>query len=266
MRRSADETTKGIVRPNEAFRHFTLDRWDPEPPLDRFVEFYWKTAWELDEPFVQNVVPPPAVNLVFEPDGTAILSGVMRTIFERELEGRAWALGVKFRPGGFRAFSDRSMSELTDERIDIDDFFGPEGRALADAVADAADDVTRVGLIHGFFAPLAPEDPTVGEELSALVETTAPDHRVTKAADLAAHMGVSTRTLQRLFSEHVGVGPKWVLDRHRLQTAAERARQPVESWADVARELGYADQAHLTAALTAHFGTPPAAYARLESE
>lgn len=265
MKKSADLNTRGIVSPATAFDHFTLERWDPEPPLDRFFDLCWKTAWNLPEPFVQNVVPPPAVNLVFEPDGSAIVSGIMRTIFEKELHGSAWALGIKFRPGGFRPFSDRSMAELTDQRLDIAELFGCDGRVLADAVIDADDDATRLRLIHDFFAARAPTETSVGERLSDLVDATTGDHRVARASDLAERMGVSRRTLQRLFAEHVGVGPKWVLDRHRLQNAAERARQPVESWADVARELGYSDQAHLTAALTAHYGTPPAAYSRLET-
>ncbi len=40
---------------------------------------------------------------------------------------------------------------------------------------------------------------------------------------------------------------------------------PVTSWADVAHQLGYADQAHLTGAVRAAYGAPPAAQARQES-
>ena len=40
-----------------------------------------------------------------------------------------------------------------------------------------------------------------------------------------------------------------------------RSRDPVD-WSALARELGFADQAHLTRAFTATIGVPPAAYAR----
>jgi AraC-like DNA-binding protein len=55
-----------------------------------------------------------------------------------------------------------------------------------------------------------------------------------------------------------------VLNRLRVQAAAAAAQAPVRSWADVAHQLGYADQAHLTSEVTATYGSPPAAYARQE--
>lgn len=35
---------RAIVRPARALEHFTLARWDPAPPLDRFVDRFWKTC------------------------------------------------------------------------------------------------------------------------------------------------------------------------------------------------------------------------------
>ena len=59
----------------------------------------------------------------------------------------------------------------------------------------------------------------------------------------------------------LGCGP-WTSPRA-VQDAAARAAADVPiSWADLAAELGFADQAHLTRAFTATIGTPPAAYAR----
>lgn len=91
------------------------------------------------------------------------------------------------------------------------------------------------------------------------------DRRVRSAADLASATGCSVRTLQRLYASHVGVSPTWVIRRFRIIDAAERvqAREPV-SWAALAAELGYSDQAHLTRDFTATLGTTPAAYARAE--
>jgi transcriptional regulator GlxA family with amidase domain len=74
------------------------------------------------------------------------------------------------------------------------------------------------------------------------------------------------RTLQRLFDLHVGVGPSFVIRRWRIIEAAEAARtaidrnEPWPGWADVAAQLGYADQAHLTRDFGRHLGTSPSAY------
>ena len=80
---------------------------------------------------------------------------------------------------------------------------------------------------------------------------------------VSGHAGMTVRTLQRGFAEYVGAGPKWVIQRCRLQDAAARAAgaEPVD-WAALAVELGFADQAHLTRAFTATIGVPPAVYTR----
>ena len=261
-----EQDTRGIVSPSVAASQFTLDRFDPEPPLDRFVSRFWKTTWHLDEPFVQSIVTFPVVNLVFQADGSATVSGVQLRNDERRLEGSGWALGVMFRVGGFSPFSSVAMADLVGERVPAVELFGSSMGELATAVANASDDTRQVALVHTFLAELAPDDPTPGEQLSDWVEgAVAEEPPVTKVGDLASRAACSTRTLQRLFRQHVGVGAKVVLDRHRIQAAGEAARKPVSSWLDVAADLGYADQAHLTAAMSDAFGQPPARYARQES-
>jgi AraC-like DNA-binding protein len=85
------------------------------------------------------------------------------------------------------------------------------------------------------------------------------DLRVT---DVAAEHGVSARTLQRLFRRHVGVSPKWVLQRYRLHEAAERmASGEATDLAALALDLGYADQAHFGNDFRRYVGVPPTAYA-----
>jgi AraC-like DNA-binding protein len=65
-----------------------------------------------------------------------------------------------------------------------------------------------------------------------------------------------------LFADYVGVSPKWVMRRARLHEAASRADSgEVVDWAQLAFDLGYADQAHLTRDFTDTIGVPPAQYA-----
>ncbi|WP_232519950.1 helix-turn-helix domain-containing protein [Actinosynnema pretiosum] len=86
---------------------------------------------------------------------------------------------------------------------------------------------------------------------------------LTRVDAVARELGVGVRSLQRLFAEHVGVGPKWVVRRYRLREATDRlAAGGRIAWAELAAELGYADQGHLTRDFTEVFGEPPTTYAR----
>jgi AraC-like DNA-binding protein len=96
-----------------------------------------------------------------------------------------------------------------------------------------------------------------------MVERAAADAAITRADQLAAAYDVGLRRLQRLFAEHVGVGPKWVIRRYRLHEAAARAADGGDlDLVRLAADLGYSDQAHLTRDFTAIVGVSPARYAR----
>lgn len=143
----------------------------------------------------------------------------------------------------------------------IGEVFGPDGVELAAALNldDAPAAVTRVGR---FLASRAPSESATGEEVSAIVGLIQADRTVSSVAGLAERLGIHPRRLQRLFSEYVGVSPRWVIRRARLHAAAEEAKRPhPRSWGELAADLGYADQAHLTRSFTQAVGDPPARYA-----
>jgi len=85
-----------------------------------------------------------------------------------------------------------------------------------------------------------------------------------RVTDVAAHHEMSTRALQRLFRRYVGAGPKWVLQRYRLHSAAERiAAGDRGGWAEIAAGLGYADQAHFVRDFRMLVGVTPCVRDRL---
>jgi AraC-like DNA-binding protein len=130
-------------------------------------------------------------------------------------------------------------------------------------VAATDDAGVRARLVGDFLAGLPAAPLPMTATVNAIVHQVARDRSITRVDDLAARLGVGTRRLQRLFADHVGVPPKWVINRSRIHAAAEAAAgpEPVD-WATLAADLGYSDQAHLVRDFTAAVGTPPARYAR----
>lgn len=81
-----------------------------------------------------------------------------------------------------------------------------------------------------------------------------------RVAHLAAAFGLTERTLQRLVVQRVGMTPKWLLQRRRLHDAVERLKAGTLSLAEIANELGYADQAHFTQDFRTFTGMTPGLY------
>lgn len=82
---------------------------------------------------------------------------------------------------------------------------------------------------------------------------------------------MSERQLQRLFLEHMGVPPKWVVQRFRLQEAVHRlSSSEAVDLAGLAQSLGFFDQAHFTREFTREFtrliDRSPASYRRTQAQ
>lgn len=218
MPSGATTSLGGILDPDAARRHFRLTRYPPSADLADLVERHWIVEWDLDAPFTQELVTHPCVNLVFEADA-ALIHGVITGRGAKEIAGRSKAVGVKFRPGGFHPFLPVPAHTLTDSARTLEDAFGanPHAEVLA-----AREDRAQIAVVERFLRSLPREaDPLVSEVVD-IFRLILRDPSVVRVEQLAARAGRSPRSLQRLFREYVGVTPKWVLRRLRLQEAADR--------------------------------------------
>jgi AraC-like DNA-binding protein len=255
--------TRGVLHPEAIGTVFSLERRRPPADLARLVDVHWLVSWDLrsQEPYRSQVLPHPCVHLVFEPGGAAV-HGISRQRFERRLEGAGWAVGTKFLPAGIEPFSRLPVRELTGRVLGLPAVFGDAGARLEQACPPQLGPDHALARVHRFLRDRLPGAPDPRRELVELVvadmRDAAPGERV---ADVAARHHVSERTLQRLFSAYVGIGPKWVLQRYRLHEAVEQLQgQGSIDWARLALELGYYDQAHFVRDFRSLVGRTPAQY------
>ena len=232
----------------------------PAADLARYVARYWIVHWDLrgQPPYRQLVVPYPNVHLSFVGGDPPLVHGVLRGHAYRTLAGAGRVFGVAFRPGCFRPVLGRSVATITGRSVPARDVFGPPTPDRA-----AAGDEAMVRLVEDFLRATLPAPDPTAEAVAVMVDRIAADPDLTRVESLAAAVDTRVRTLQRLFSGYVGVGPKWVIRRYRLHEVSERLAQGRDvAWARLAADLGYADQAHLSRDFTAIFGEPPSRYAR----
>jgi len=260
----AASDTRGILNPSDGLQRFSLDRLEPPESLRPWVDRFWIVRWGLGpgEQYEQEVLPHPSVQLAFEAHG-ATVHGIGTRRFLARLEGSGRVIGVKLLPGAFTAFSARPMADLVDRVLPLADVFGERAGELAQRVASEPDVPRAAGLIAAFLESLEPADDENIRRVAELVALVQRDRSITRSEALARHAGSSVRVLQRLFERHLGLGPKWVIGRARVQEAAERiARGESVDFAALALALGYYDQAHLIHDFKAQVGFTPAAYAQ----
>ena len=255
---------------------FSHARLAPPASLVPWVQHFWMVEWDLRDaaPRLQETLPHPSVYLVFEQHleraGSTMkaeIAGVTTGKFSRLLEGHARVFGVKFRPGGFRALLSTGVSTLTDRVLPAEQVFGTSVLELADCLSRCADAETMAEAAGRFLGSLELSRDASAQLSAKLVELIFKDPTILTVEPLAEKAGMSVRSLQRLFKEYVGVPPKWVIRRYRLHELVERLHsgQAFEG-AQLALDLGYADQAHLIHDFRHLVGYTPTGYRKLAAK
>ena len=268
----APAPTRGLLGRRDV-RPFVLRRFVPSTDLAWCLEHHWVVTWDVSpgHDAVSRVLPAPSVNISFT--GTRLnLTGVMSQVFSHPLTGSGWVYGMKFHPGGVRPFVPFDVQRLTDRSQPAVDVW-PGAAVLLDALSsspaptDEGKVQTLVAAGESFLRSFQVEADPVVATVSELTHRLLTDPTVRRVTDVCDGMRIEQRTLQRLFRSYVGVTPRWVLQRGRLHLAAERVTDHAETgegpgWAELAADLGYADQAHFIRDFRRVLGETPAAYAR----
>ncbi|MDQ0372305.1 AraC family transcriptional regulator [Cellulomonas humilata] len=268
MRIRPDETS-GVLHPENLTRYAA--RWiDPDPAVRDVVDTYWHVRWHLDEGEVvdQTIVDLPAVTLTVEAGDVPadlVVTGLHRRAWQRRIAGSGDVFAVRLRPAGLAVLSALRPQDLADATTPLTGGIDDGLRALLARIAAAGTPDDRARVADALVAERLRAHPPSPAHLLAnevLDELRSRAYRRT-GTPLAEHFAVSERSIQRALSATLGIGPKQAARRIRLQEAARAiAVHGDDDLAEIAVELGYADQAHLTSDFRAATGTTPGAYRR----
>lgn len=225
--------------------------------LSPMIEHFWWVQWSIDREQTSEVLPYPSVHIVFENQISEIV-GIVRKKFIRKLEGEGAVFGIKFRPAMFRQCDSTPACRLTDRTLPLD--LAVWDRGLVSRLLHTPSMPDKAHLAEKALRLIAKTGDRRSLQIRDLVEyvRTNPDMR--SVADLVLKSGWTERTLQRLFRDYLGVSPKWVIRRFRLQEAAECLARQEGTIASVAAELGYFDQAHFARDFKSVVGLSPSRF------
>lgn len=236
--------SKGHLNPGSGGLSF--DRFELGADLADLVRHVWVPRWAVPDGAVrpQRVLTYPALNAVIEP-GTAALYGPDSRVQVRELRGTSWAVGILFRPAAGPLLTSTAAIALAGSSEPLPSApAGPVRRIMAER-ADVRDELMRV--LRAWLLPVVAGVDDRGRLVNEACRLAEEDPGLTRAADLAARLGVSPRSLERLVRIHVGLTPKWLIECRRLQHAATTLfTLPGTDLSALAAELSYTDYSHFS--------------------
>ena len=245
--------------------HFTIDRYPVSPRLEPIARRFWIPVWDVPAGWEspQRVLQYPVCLLVVS-DEYARFYGVVSGRSSTTLVGRGWAVGLMLQPAAGHLLSGHPVRDLTNRFADVESVTGLSGIRLGDRIrevmrGDPGDEDRRTEartLVEDHLATHLPID-----EEGAFVNAVETTPELLRVDDLCERFDVAERTLQRVLRKRVGITPKWLIRRRRLQEAADRLRDADADLSGIAIELGYADQAHFTRDFRAATGLTPGRFA-----
>jgi len=232
----------------------------PPAVLAAVVDAFWQSDGS-GGPF--RVLPDGCMDFIFDLErGTARLVGAMTEAVIVEVRPGDRCLGVRFEAGMAASYLDASAAEVRDGDAPLDDVTFARRFRLAERVAEAPNDAARRRLIAEFLltprARVRAPDPRLRRAVRFLREHTGS----AAVRALTAELGLSERQLERLFTAHVGLGPKAFARVARLERAVTLMGGAVRGQAELAALAGYSDESHLIREFRALALASPAELAR----
>jgi AraC-like DNA-binding protein len=158
---------------------------------------------------------------------------------------------------------DRIVLDSPDQRVPLREVFPEADEERLRSLAAAANGAALLDCLEELLRRVGPETSKGWEQAVAITDRIVGDATLRTVEQTAMEFHTHPRTLQRLFREYVGVSPKWMIRRCRIQEAAALVEaRSVVNWAGFAASLGYFDQAHFVNDFRAIVGHSPVRHER----
>ena len=171
----------------------------------------------------------------------------------------AWAVAsIRFRPAGTYPFFPAPASAINEPLVDLDALWGRAATDLRERLLEAPSPEAMLTAADAFLYERLAWTPSPDPPIIAATRLLGRGAGVAETAD---RIGWTDRTLQRHFSQQVGLTPKRFARVRRLQRAiAHTLEAPQVDWARLATECGYFDHAHLINEFRMLTGLTPGEY------
>jgi AraC-like DNA-binding protein len=252
---------RGRLDPAGFARHVQFATRPPPPDLRLFVEHFWSIRWDVAAGTYESaeVMHRPYVDLFVSAEASGI-QGTFRGKRIYPATGSGRILGIRFRPGGFKAFWPGRMADLQDRNAALAEAF-PELPAGFTTDMLARSDEEAAMAFADLLRARSPRFDGDIDLVNAIITAIETDDTLRSVAAVGAMFGRSDRWLQQFFRDYVGIGLKWLLQRHRLLAAASQIRASDEpDWAGLAYDLGYSSQQHFITDFRKVLGETPVQY------
>lgn len=208
----------------------------------------------LADPFAQRA----RGDTEFRVQPLALVNGQLHGAVSLRSLGAVRLVGIRLQPWALGALLGVPAHHLTDRWFALDDITAQLLPDLRNHLLNIRSDEPVVGIVVRHLRLMALQRRRPDEQTRRIVHRVAFAARNSSLKNICGDLGVSERTLQRIFADQVGLSAKQYAKILRVQRAL-RLRQANShfTWSRAALETGYYDQPHFVKDFRAVVGCAP---------
>lgn len=254
-----------------------IKRHEPHPGFKNYIRCYWtlncsdnnidpiyRAALDAGLLLIFNLFDPIEC-MVDDASPITIAGDFMVGALAKRIQikptGSIALFAIQFTPEGLYPFLSMPPVDLTDFCVELEEVWELNGLGLSKLIHSAVQ--TQEELIHTFETFFARRMNTFRKH-SLSVEKAVTIIRAHKGQipieTLANQLQISSRHLERKFTERIGVPPKQLCRIFRLKNVLTNLPQTESDWASLAVANGYFDQAHFIHEFQFFTGQSPIRY------
>jgi len=252
---------------------YQIEILPPSPVFHPYIEYYKNVVTDAEGSF--KCVPTTSEELYFNLKKCTLYSNNHYTLenpkvyfaglhhydqdaFARLGNDISGGFVIVFRPNGIQNLFGLSNSELFGYAIDGKNIFRSRTEELWHSLKETNDIQTKKATVESFLLSYVKSGRSPNTLLKIILDRVKKEHGILSAGEISKQFNLSPRSLERKFSDQIGMSPKEFLQITRLNYALELIqKQQHFSLTRISYLSGYYDQSHFIRDVEKVCGFPP---------
>ena len=232
----------------------------PSAPLSPWIAAYWYFQVDDNVSEIDHWIPPNGgVMFSVSPGAPAMLIGPRTDPNQVIVVGGTRFWGAIFWPGAAASLLHIDMESIRSNYVPVQSVLRHQPIERLNGLAKSFENIEAVvPVLNAFFERMTPDASPLDDCVMQVVHNILNSPGETTVRQATNDIGLSARQLRRRFRQAVGLTPKELLRVQRIRVCSVKAVKAIKtSWINLAADLGYADQAHLTREFRKLMGITP---------
>ena len=250
----------------------------PNKNLEQYVKCYYTLEYEHGSNVVDYAFATGCVEVMFtlrgklwetEVDGAfqrtspiEVWGQVLKPLVFR-VSGHSVVFGIRFQPAAPAIFFNDDVSLLNDHVVDLNSLIGNSVNDVHTRLQEAKSADRQVQLMDDFLMKRVEVNPKAIDKIilvqKVMTEMSKKDF-FDNIENVAERHGISSRYLQKIFTQHTGLTPKLYSKVNRFQNSVVMLGREGISLTEVAYSSGYFDQSHFIREFKTFTGLTPSTF------